>query len=102
MTWIRASFARIHGSTDCATEPEAHAHEALAGIPLDSLQVDTRQRRRVSTQIRRLARVFEITFARIHIARWPAFLLESLSILRLTHVNGDATSPRLTRGFAGY
>ena len=91
MTWIRASFARIHGSTDCATEPEAHAHEALAGIPLEWLQVDTRQRRRVSTQIRRLARVFEITFARIHIARWPEFLLQSLSIPRVAVVNVGAT-----------
>ena len=91
MTWIRASFARIHGSTDCATEPEAHAHEALAGMTLDCLQVDTRRRRRVSTQIRRLARVFEITFARIHVAGWPEFLLQSLSILRVAVVNLGAT-----------
>jgi hypothetical protein len=43
---------------------EAEANEALAGIRLHGFQLDTRRRRRVSTQIRRLAWVFVIAFAR--------------------------------------
>ena len=70
---------------------EREANEALAGIRLHGFSVDTRQRRRVSTQIRRLARVFEITFARIHVAGWPELLLQSLSILRVAVVNVGAT-----------
>ena len=53
----------------------------------------TRRHRRVTTQIRRLAWVFAIAFARNHITERSGLLLESLSILRLTRGNGDATSP---------
>ena len=35
------------------------------------------------------------------IVGWAGFLLESVSILGLTRGSGDATRPRLTRGFAG-
>ena len=100
MTWIRAGFARIHGTTDCASPLEAKANEALAGIQRHWFPEMTRQRWRVSTQIGRLAWGFVIAFARDHITWRPRLLLESLSILRLTRVNGDATRPRLTRGFA--
>ena len=86
MTWILACFARIHGTTDDPARPEVKEHEALAGLRLDWLQVDTRQPRRVSTQNRRLAWVFAIAFARIQIAGRPGFLLESLSILRVVVV----------------
>ena len=39
----------------------------------------------------RLAWVFEVTFARIRVAGWPEFLLQSLSILRVAVVNLGAT-----------
>ena len=76
--------------------------------PLKRLQVSdliapaglTRQRRRVTTQIRRLAWGFAIAFARNQVAWPPGLLLESVSLVRLTVVNGDATRPWLTRGFA--
>ena len=100
MTWIRAGLARIHRTTDDVARPEVQAPEALVGIRPDWLPLDTRQRWRVSTQNRRLAWVFVIAFARHHIAERLGFLLESPSILRLTLVNGDATRPSLTRGFA--
>ena len=57
-------------------------------MPMKHLQVS---RLIGSTQIRRLARVFEITFARIHIAGRPEFQLQSLSILRVAVVNVGAT-----------
>ena len=100
MTGIRASFARIHGTTDCASRLEAKANEALAGIQRHWFPEMTRQRWRVSTQISRLAWGFVIAFARDHIAWRPEFLLECLSILRVAVVNDDATGRWLTRGFA--
>ena len=64
VTWIRAGFARIHGTTDCASRLEAKANEALAGIQRHGFPEMTRRRWRVSTQIGRLAWVFVIAFAR--------------------------------------
>ena len=91
MTWIRADLARIHGTIDCSDRLEAQAPDALAGAGPDSLPMDTREQRHVSTKNRRLARVSAITFACIHLARWPEFLLESLSILRVAVVTVGAT-----------
>ena len=63
----------------------------LQVLGLDSLPSDTREARRISTNNRRSARVSAITFARIHFARWPEFLLESLSILRVAVVDLGTT-----------
>ena len=93
LTWIRAGFACIHRITDRATRPEAQAPEALAGVRPDRVAVVTRRHRRVTTQIRRLAWVFAIAFARNHITGRSGLLLESLSILRLARGNSDARSP---------
>ena len=68
MTWIRAGFARIHGTTDCASRPEANTNEAFAGIQRHGFPEMTRQHWRVSTQIGRLAWLFVIAFARDPIA----------------------------------
>ena len=100
MTWIRASFARIHGSTDGASQPKGRTPEALAGHAPRLACLDTRERWRVSTQIGRLAWGFVIAFARHPIAWRPGFLLKCLSILRVAVVNDGATGRWLTRGFA--
>ena len=62
--WIRARVARIHRTPDCGAWLEAQANEALAVSGVTGPRVITRQRWRVSTQIRGLARVFAIAFAR--------------------------------------
>ena len=93
MTWIRASLARIHRTIDCVARLEAQADVSLTGILLHPFSLVTRRRRRVTGQIRRLAQVFVIAFARNHIAERPGFLLGSPSILRRTRVTGDATRP---------
>ena len=68
MDRLRRGCARasrvIHRTLECAAWLEAQGNEALAGIRLHGFPLDTRQRRRVSTQIRRLAWVFVIAFAR--------------------------------------
>ena len=74
--------------------------EALTGIRPDGVAVVTRRHRRVTTQIRRLARVFAIAFARNHIAGRSGLLLQSLSIPRLTVANGNEVRPWLRAGFA--
>ena len=62
--WIRARLARIQQIVVCGTWLEIEADESLASNRPSPLRVDTRQRRRVSTQNRRLAWVFVIAFAR--------------------------------------
>ena len=99
MTWIRAGFARIHRTTDCAARPERQAPEALAGIRPDWIPLVTRQRRRVTAKNCRLAWVFGIAFARNQIWAWTRFLLESLSILQVAVVNDGATGRWFTRRF---
>ena len=97
MTWIRAGLARIHRTTDSAARPDVQAPDALASIGPDWLPLVRRQGWRVTTQIRRLVRVFVIAFARNQIAGRPGFLLEFLSILRVAVVNDRATGRWLTR-----
>ena len=102
MTWKRAGFARIRRAVDCAGWLEAQADESLADIRLHWIWWVTRRRRRVTHQIRRLARVFVITFARNQVGRRAGFLLEFLSFPRIAIVNDGATGPWFTRGFAVY
>ena len=68
---------------------------SLTGILLRRFSLVTRQRRRVTRQIYRLARVFVIVFARNHIGRRAGFLLESLSIPWVAMVNDGASGPWL-------
>ncbi len=63
LTWIRAGFARIHRTLESAAWLEAQGNEALASIRRHGFPEMTRQRWRVSTQNRRLARVFATFFA---------------------------------------
>ena len=67
MTRIHAGFARVRRTVDGAFWLEAHADQLVAGIGLHWYSVVTRHCRRVTGQIRHLARVFVIAFARNHI-----------------------------------
>ena len=87
MTWIRARFARIHRAVDCAGWLEAYADQLVTGIGLHRLSLVTRQRRRVTRQICRLAGVLVIAFARNQVGRRAEFLRESLSISWIAIVN---------------
>src|SRR4029453_19406684 len=67
--------------------------ESLPIIWLRRFRAVTRGRRRVTRRIGRLAEVFTIVLARNHFGRRNAFLVESLSISRITGVNGVAGMP---------
>jgi hypothetical protein len=57
--WLRARLARNRRGTASATGPEVQAAESLPGIAPSSVWAVTRQRWRVTTQIRRLADAFD-------------------------------------------
>jgi len=74
----------------------------LPGIGLYVGLVDTRQRRRVSTQNPLFHGLFVIAFARIH-ARWPLGVSARIPVTSVAY--GDARrydEAVVTRGFAGY
>ena len=66
---IRASAARIRRITGSAACLEAQADEALLGTRRHRFCLVTRQRRRVTMRIRRLAGAFAIAFARNHLGK---------------------------------
>lgn len=57
--WIRARLAGNRRGTACATRPEVQADKSFPGIAPSSVWAVTRQRWRVTTQIRRLADGFD-------------------------------------------